>query len=168
MLFIISWKKRSAVTISVESANSPYDVQPIRFSEFPALRNSIEKFSTGCKFEAEIIFFTRFEPFVEFYLCKYTVLKTLFPTKLGETLTMLGWLSPRKTSISPHTASSLPFTFLFEITFRATSFRTPLNSGFFSAAKVFSSSSEAEDPWLAMSSWLVGTFHVARFWSWRY
>lgn len=36
-------------------------------------------------------------------------------------LTMFGWLSPLRTSISLHTLLSFPFTFFFGITFSATS-----------------------------------------------
>jgi hypothetical protein len=40
--------------------------------------------------------------------------------------TMFGWLSPFRTSISPQTESSFPFTFFFGMTLRATSTLTPL------------------------------------------
>ena len=39
---------------------------------------------------------------------------------------MLGWLRPLRTSISPQTLSSFPFTFRFEMTLSATSIVTPL------------------------------------------
>ena len=38
---------------------------------------------------------------------------------------MLGWSSPLRTSISPHTASSFPLTFFLGMTLSATSFVTP-------------------------------------------
>ena len=44
-----------------------------------------------------------------------------------KTRTMLGWSSPFRTSISPHTLSSFPLTFFFGMIFSATSFVMPLS-----------------------------------------